>query len=145
MAFDPLDKDAPEHVVAALREAIRARDPVHWPQLLTDAADLREGRERGIAEKQRQRAEAERMAEERFKETQAWPDPWRRYAPHGEHPKTQAEHPQGQSNTSQSEYTRRSKYIWEWGEESDGYAAILSNDSISWNWHGPKDLGNTIE
>ena len=145
LAFGPHDKDAPEHVVVALREAIRARDPVHWPQLLADAEDLREGRERGIAEKQRQRAEAECAAEERFKETQAWPDPWRRYAPHTEHPKTRTENPEEPSNASQSQYTRRSRYVWEWGEAADGYTAILSNNSISWNWHGPKDLGNTIE
>ncbi len=41
-------------------------------------------------------------------------------------------------------YKRVGAAIWEWGDEADGYTAILSGDSISWNWHGPKDLGNTI-
>ncbi len=37
------------------------------------------------------------------------------------------------------------KFVWEWGDPADGYTAILHRDSISWNWHGPKDFGNTIE
>ena len=42
-------------------------------------------------------------------------------------------------------YRRASANVWEWGDPSDGYTAILHGDRISWNWHGPKDFGNTIE
>ncbi len=42
------------------------------------------------------------------------------------------------------DYTRTGAFVWGWGPEADGYDAILSGDRISWNWHGPKDFGNTI-
>ncbi len=42
-------------------------------------------------------------------------------------------------------YVRANANVWEWGDPSDGYTAILHGDNISWNWHGPKDFGNTIE
>lgn len=42
-------------------------------------------------------------------------------------------------------YVRANANLWEWGDPSDGYTAILHGDRISWNWHGPKDFGNTIE
>lgn len=42
-------------------------------------------------------------------------------------------------------YRRVNLNVWEWGEPADGYTAILHGDRISWNWHGPKDFGNTIE
>lgn len=48
------------------------------------------------------------------------------------------------SAASQPDYKRVSSFVWEWGDSADGYTAILSGDAISWNWHGPKDLGNSI-
>lgn len=49
------------------------------------------------------------------------------------------------ASTPAQTYRRTDKAVWEWGDEADGYTAILSYKSISWNWHGPKDFGNSIE
>ncbi len=49
------------------------------------------------------------------------------------------------ASTLAQAYRRTGKAVWEWGDEADGYTAILSHKSISWNWHGPKDFGNSIE
>ena len=51
---------------------------------------------------------------------------------------------QDEAIAPQLDYKRVGPAAWEWGDPADGYTAILSGDAISWNWHGPKDLGNTI-
>lgn len=61
-------------------------------------------------------------------EIETWPTVWR--IPHAPGPEF---------------FRRKPESVWEWGDKSDGYTAILDRDTISWNWHGPKDFGNTVE
>jgi len=105
IAFGAPDDFAPPLVASDLREAIRARNPAGWPDVLAQAAVMR----------------------------------WDALKRHG-----LAGARGGDTGASQPDYTRTGTAVWEWGDSADGYTAILTGKSISWNWHGPKDFGNTI-
>ncbi len=79
LAFGPDETDVPAEVLAALRDAIEARDPAGWARVLAAVGALREARAQESVEKERNRIAAEQAYLKRSRAARALPDPWRTY------------------------------------------------------------------